>query len=207
MLDAMARRTLRASPALLTALVCGVALSATPRPPVVVLGGQRALLETADGDDLACVPTLDAARRTQVTCALVEQRSGLLVRILPGTYSVQLVGSSLAVSQAQDGATPPQPAGSYAEPPPARARFGAFRTAKSGAPSDPQLSGRYGFAGTSLGCTTTHSGLALTCFLVDAAFKPLRRSYGFTVGFKTLQVIHVDAAGAPTIVAAHSHYT
>ena len=198
-------RSLRAAVLLVLLVVATLvtaALSAKPRRPMKVLGGDRALIESEDGDVLACLPSVEAGR-ARAACGLVDFRSGFITGISADTYFASVTRGRLTVSRATPGALDE----AFAEPQQARPTFGAFVRHRSGRTLELRPTRRYGFSGTSLGCTVARSGLTVTCFLVDRRFRPLRSSYGFTLGFSALRVIRVDAAGKRTIVSEKRHRT
>ena len=45
----------------------------------------------------------------------------------------------------------------------------------------------------------------MTCNVVDARFRPLRSSYGFTLGFQSLVVKRIVTSGASAVVFAARH--
>lgn len=175
--------------------------AAKPKPPIKVFGNDRVLLEDPEGGYvLSCVPSLDDARRPRVMCGMVEFRSGFIIGVVPGSYVVEVSRAGLTVSHDAPGSADQV----FAEPRPRRALFGAFARRKSGRTLDFSAGGRYGFSGTSVGCSG-RSAYAVTCFLVDARFRPLPSSHGFTLGFGGVQVIRVDRMRRRTIVLNRRH--
>jgi len=45
----------------------------------------------------------------------------------------------------------------------------------------------------------------VTCNVVDARFRPLRGSYGFTLGFRSLVVKRIVTSGASAVVFSARH--
>jgi hypothetical protein len=64
---------------------------------------------------------------------------------------------------------------------------------------------RYAFSGTRVGCTVSKNETAVTCNVVDARFRPLRGSYGFTLGFRSLVVKRIVTSGASAVVFSARH--
>ena len=165
-----------------------------------LLGGDRALIESEEGDVLACLPSIEDGQ-PRAACGIVDFRSGFITGVADGTYFASVTRGRLTVARATSGAADQV----FQEPQQRRPTFGAFVRHPRGRTLEFRPARRYGFSGTSLGCTVARSGLAVTCFLVDRRFRPLRSSYGFALGFSALRVIRVDAAGKRTIVRENRH--
>jgi hypothetical protein len=184
--------------------VVGAPAAARPSPPTKLLGNDRALLENADGGVLACLPGRESATRGSVACGVVDLRSAVL-SVVPQTYFVQMGTKALAVLKSA--ATPTDDGQRVLQrPQPARQpTFGRFAARSTGRTVALKPGMRLSFAGTSVGCTVAKNGSSVTCQLVDAAFKPVPGSHGFTLSFRSLQVFRTTPAGKSAVVLTRRH--
>lgn len=176
----------------------GAALGAVS-PVVRVLGNQEVLLESVDGDMLACAPSLDERRVPRMACGLVDFSGGVDRGPIPGTLIVQVTDAGLRVVRYAE-----QPRDLFHAPlrdailaqQVRRATFGTL---------DFQAGRRYYFSGTRIVCRLQPSGVAVRCDVVDRRLTPLRRSHAFVIGFRSVQVLRVDPAGRTRIVFTARH--
>ena len=174
-----------------------------PRPPVVVAANEPALLESVDGDVISCAASLDEQKRPRMACGVVDFREGFVVGPTPGAYFARIGADGLTVFRGAVAPSPPEaryhatePAGTSKA---TQVRRASYRTLEL------KYARRYAFSGTRVGCTVSKNETAVTCNVVDARFRPVRGSYGFTLGFQTLVVKRVVTAGASAIVFSAHH--
>jgi hypothetical protein len=177
------------------------AFGAKPKPNVLVVrGGQYVQLDALEGGAvIACLASRDSAGKPRVRCALASNVSGVVIPD-PDTTVFELGARGLVVATATnvDGG---QPLYSAAEPQ-RPTLFGRFRDDITGSYPTFVYGKRYAFTGTDVLCTTARSELAITCLLVDAKLRPLRGSYGFTLGFKSFRVTRQDGSGPVAVYPA-----
>ncbi|MEP6978940.1 MAG: hypothetical protein ABI948_12885 [Thermoleophilia bacterium] len=174
-----------------------------PRPPIAVAANEPALLESVDGDVISCAASLDEQKRPRMACGVVDFREGFVVGPTPGAYYARIGADGLTVLQGSVAPRPPEARYNAKEPAgtakATQIRRGSYRTL------DLKYGRRYAFSGTRVGCTVSKNETAVTCNVVDARFRPVRGSYGFTLGFQTLAVKRVVTAGASAIVFSARH--
>jgi hypothetical protein len=168
----------------------------------VLLGGQYGLLDNGRGGTLACTSSVDSQNVPRMRCGVAVLRGGNVVGLRPHTYAAEMSGDHIAVFSTDN---PTTAALAQREPASLAPVFGPFRLAPSGGsrPFLRRLS--YGFAGTSVQCSTTSSGLAVACYVVDGSKHRVPRSYGFVLGFAALRVERVAASGRTSLVRTFLH--
>jgi hypothetical protein len=138
-----------------------------------------------------------------MACGVVDFREGFVLGPKPSAYYARIGADGLTVLQASVAPSPPdarynarEPAGTSKA---TQVRRASYRTL------DLKYGRRYAFSGTRVGCTVSKNETAVTCNVVDARFRPVRGSYGFTLGFQALVVRRVATAGASAIVFSARH--
>jgi hypothetical protein len=169
---------------------------------VVLLGGQYGLLDNGRGGTLACTSSVDSQNVPRMRCGVAILRGGTVVGLQPHTYAAEIGGNHIAIFSTDNPTT-----AAYAQREPASLApvFGPFRLAPADG-SRPFLPGRpYGFAGTSVQCSSTGSTPAVACYVVDGSKHRVPRSYGFVLGFASLRVERVGALGQTSLVRTFLH--
>ena len=198
----------RVAAAAATVLIVALAAAAStqakaPRPPVQVVANEPALLESVDGEVISCAASLDEQQRPRMACGVVDFREGLVLGPKPGAYYARIGADGLTVLQG--GVAPSSPEARYNAPEPAGTSKSTQLRRASYRILDLRYGRRYAFSGTRVGCTVSKNETAVTCNVVDARFRPLRGSYGFTLGFQSLVVKRIVTSGASAIVFAARH--
>jgi hypothetical protein len=174
-----------------------------PRPPVQVAANEPALLESVDGAVISCAASLDDQQRPRMACGVVDFREGFVLGPTPGAYYARIGADGLTVLRG--GVSPSPPEARYNAPEPAgtskakQVRRASYRIV------DLKYGRRYAFSGTRVGCTVSKNETAVTCNVVDAQFRPVRGSYGFTLGFRSLVVKRIVNSRTSAVVFAARH--
>lgn len=174
-----------------------------PRPPIVVAANEPALLESVDGDVISCAASLDEQKRPRMACGVVDFREGFVVGPTPGAYYARVGADGLTILRGAVAPSPPEARYNASEPAgtskATQVRRASYRIVEL------KYGRRYAFSGTRIGCTVSKNETAVTCNVVDARFRPVRGSYGFTLGFQTLVVKRIVTAGTSATVFSARH--
>jgi hypothetical protein len=179
-------------------LVLAVSAPATAKTgvqaPTPMRGNVATLLDNGKGATLGCASALDPNKLPRLACALVILDNGGYEGIVDKTLWVEIRRQRLLVHR--EGT----PAPIFTASEPKGAVGGTFTTGRPQEARRFEPKQRYTYSGTRVGCTLRAGGRAVICLVRDKAFRARPGTYGFTIGFSSVQVLRVGPARHTTVV-------